>query len=302
MNRRTFLAAAVGVGLAGCSDAQSVEEEKATPTLTPAEIPGDPDGGPTSRFNADDPCPPRSSCFHRQDATNPASLELQVDPERFTADERDGELRLRCRGPETWIFESDYRLLKYTGHRWARISHPRLLHAQSILLEPGDRFDREFSIENRFGVELLGEGRYACAQAAYAVGAEAEGGKLTAALFEVEGTSYEPTPTRDDVDRDGETVRLNGDGSDTTFVVERGTGPAAGATELVPEVVGARSLLRETVPRLGDEIATVRATTGDASRGMIYLQQAAATPVEIDAEATFQFDGVEFGVRIEEAG
>ncbi len=298
MHRRAFLAAAAATAVVGCSDGRPDPAEESTPTVTPAAVPDDPAGGDLeSAFGSDAPCPADATCFHRIDTDEPDELVLAVDPERFAEDDRDGDLVLRNYGSETWTFESDYRLMKYTGHRWAVISRPRLLEAGSIWLAPGDRIHRQFSIENTFGVERLGEGRYVCLQRAYVDGREVEGADSVAALFEVEGAAYEPVPTRDDVDRRGGTIRVGDLESNVAFVLERHE--QSDTVTLVPEVIGARSVLRETIPRLGDGVTEVRAYLSDAGRGFGYLQQAVVEAVVINQATVFEFDGIPFQGRVE---
>ena len=296
LERREFIAVTTGVGFAGCSRTDFTEApDEETPTVTPAAVP---DEGAASdigsRFGPDAPCPTDTSCFHNDSS----ELVLVVDPERFDTDSRVGVSTLRNRGTNTWDFVSDYHIHKHTGSRWVRVSRPRVLDRGGIRVPPGSEIRRELTIQDVFGIEILGKGLYACTQAAYRVGAGDEGTDRVAGLFEVEGTSYTPTPTRGDTVRENGTVHIGENRSEPVFVVERSSKAEPEGVPLVPEAVGSRPVLRESVPRLGGATDEVRTYITDATRGMEYLQQAMARPTVVDADTVFEFDGIDFTAEV----
>jgi hypothetical protein len=300
MDRRSFLAA-LAAGLAGCgTDDRSAPPES---TVTPLDVP---EAAPRadgqlsvdeSRFGAGTPAPGDVRPFHRLEPDY--GVGLVPNRERFSPAAPSAPIRLRNRRSEPLWVPSGWSLRKYTGHRWVRIPGSPLDRG-GIRLDPGESWRRRHRIRRVFDLPVLGPGLYARTREVR-LADDTVGGEAVAVgfLFEVEGTDYEVTATRN-AKRDRDTARLStSDYVDGTAVFERVDADPASAASLVPEAVGAVPPFREGIPLL-KSVETVRVSTASTSLTYELLARSTVREVAVGPETPLELRGTVFAVRVEE--
>lgn len=298
MRRRTVLVA-LGVGIAGCSGGRDSES---TPTLTPADVPDDEtaERGPLtpaeSRFDADTPTPEGVRLFH--ELSGDEAMAIEPSRELFTPETTSAPIRLRNDRDSALYVSSGWDLRKYTGSRWVRILAPHINRGGLASVGPNTVWRRRHTITNVFGLPVLGPGLYARIEDVRIDNGEIGGESVPlGALFEVSGTRYEVRPTGDPrVDGDVATL-VRSPLAEQTVVFERVEADPADAVAVVPEVIGAIPMFRDTIPLLS-EVGSVRINTASAPLVFQYLAEAPVRPIEVGPETLLEHDGIVFTVRI----
>lgn len=300
MRRRTVLVA-LATGISGCSGGRDSES---TPTVTPVGVPDGEasDGGPlspaNSRFDADTPKPEGTRLFHE-----PGDKRMAVEPSRelFTPERNSAPIRLRNDRNEALYVSSGWGLRKYTGSRWVRILAPHINRGGLTSVGPNTVWRRRHRITNVFTLPVLGPGLYARIEDVRIDNGEIGGESIRiGALFEVTGTDYEVRPTGSPrIDRDvARLVRTPP--AEETIVFERVGGDPDDAVSVVPEVIGAIPMFRDTIPLLS-EVRSVRINTASAPLVFQYLSEAPVRAVDVGTETRFEHDGIVFTVRTVDA-
>lgn len=294
-SRRTFLAG-VAAALAGCSG-QAREE---TATVTPAPVP-DAEGTPASRsvgdsrFDASTPVPEGIVMFHRlSEDTQP----LVVTPTRelFTPEATTGRMVVRNHGTESLFVSIDWRLLKYTGHRWVEIRSPQVGRSGVAPVAPGETWARDHRIESVFNLATLGPGLYARVETAR-FQESSERQPPVGALFEVAGTTFEFDPARPATIENG-VARVAFSDADSELVFERTE--ATNPVELVPEAVGAIPVFRDSIPYL-EQAEEVRLRTASAAVAAEDIGITTVRDVDVELGEPLRVAGRTFRLRVEES-
>lgn len=297
VSRRAFLVG-LAAATAGCSDRTgSVGGDE--PTLTPAPVPGTaPENVPVgdTRFDDSTPTPDGAVMFHRLDPDTELPVVVRPSRELYTPEATTGEMLVRNSGSESLFVNIDWRLLKYTGHRWLEIRSPQVGRSGIAPVDPTEAWAREHRIENVFSLSTLGPGLYARIETARFQGSS-ERQPPVGALFEVMDTTFEFTPARpativDDV----AWVRFSDAPSELVF--ERTT--ADDPIELVPEAVGAIPVFRDSIPYLS-EVPEVRLRTASASVAAEDIGLTTARDVAIEPGEPLEVASTTFTLRVEES-
>lgn len=301
MRRRTVLVA-LASGLAGCSGGRDTEP---TPTVTPVGVPEDAgvDTGPLSpaesRFGADTPVPAGVRLFHRLSGDE----EMAVEPSRelFSPETTSAPIRLRNDRSSELYVSSGWGLRKFTGRRWVRILAPHINRGGLASVEPNTVWRRQHSITNVFSLPVLGPGLYARIEDVRIDNGEIGGESVPlGALFEVTGTEYEVRPMGEP-QVDGEVATLvRSHLAERTVVFERVDADPSAAVSVVPEVIGAIPMFRDTIPLLS-AVRSVRINTASAPLVYQYLAEAPVPAVDVGPETLFEHDGIVFTVRVIDA-
>ncbi|MFW5964698.1 MAG: hypothetical protein ACOCQM_07510 [Natronomonas sp.] len=301
MRRRTVLVA-LTAGLAGCS---SGGESQSTPTVTPLGVPEDDgsDSGPLSpaesRFDADTPTPEGVRLFHR--LSGDEKMAVEPNRELFTPEQSSAPIRLRNDRDTALYVSSGWGLRKYTGSRWVRILAPHINRGGLTSVDPNSVWRRRHSITGVFSLPVLGPGLYARIEDVRVNNGDIGGESVPlGALFEVSGTDYEVRPTGSPrIDGDVATL-VRSPLAERTVVFERVDTDPENAVSVVPEVIGAIPMFRDTIPLLS-EVRSVRINTSSASLVFQYLSEAPVRAVEVGPETRLEHDGVVFTVRTVDA-
>lgn len=300
LSRRALLVA-LGAGLTGCSS--QPEEVDHRETVTPVGVPEETLAPETvveighSRFALEEPCPGETVCFHRLEAGDEPEAVLLPGQEAFGPESTDETFWIRNASDDELFVDVGWELLKYTGHRWVTVRAPQVSRSGIVTVEPSETWQRPHSIRRVFGLPTLGPGLYARRESV-----RFEAGVITtrppiAALFEVEGTTFELRPRRQATVADG-VARVETRGSATELVVERAD-RSVEPTVLVPEVVGAIPVFRDSIPHL--EVAPeVRIESSSARLALEYLSASTVRDVEVGAGDPVTFGDRVFRVRIED--
>ncbi|WP_178917226.1 hypothetical protein [Natronomonas gomsonensis] len=301
MRRRTVLAA-LAAGLAGCSGGR---ESDSTPTVTPVGVPEDEgsDSGPLSpadsRFDADTPTPEGVRLFH--ELSGDEKMAVEPNRELFTPEAPSAPIRLRNDRDTALYVSSGWGLQKYTGSRWVRILAPHINRGGLTSVDPNSVWRRRHNITNVFSLPVLGPGLYARIEDVRVDNGEIGGENVPlGALFEVSGTDYEVRPTG--------SPRIDGDVAtlvwsplaERTVVFERVDDDPEDAVSVVPEVIGAIPMFRDTIPLLS-EVRSVRINTASAPLVFQYLSEAPVRAVEVGPETRLEHEETVFTVRTVDA-
>ncbi|MCY4729254.1 hypothetical protein KY092_01635 [Natronomonas gomsonensis] len=297
MRRRTVLAA-LAAGLAGCSGGR---ESESTPTVTPVGVPEDTggDNGPLSptdsRFDADTPTPEGVRLFHQ--LSGDERMAVEPNRELFTAERSSAQIRLRNDRDTALYVSSGWGLRKYTGSRWVRILAPHINRGGLTSVDPNSVWRRRHNITNVFSLPVLGPGLYARIEDVRVDNGEIGGESVRlGALFEVSGTDYEVRPAGSPrIDGDVATL-VRSPLAERTVVFERVDDDPESAVPVVPEVIGAIPMFRDTIPLLS-EVRSVRINTASAPLVFQYLSEAPVRAVDVGPETRLEHDGTVFTVR-----
>lgn len=295
-SRRTFLAG-IAAALGGCSG-QAREDRT---TVTPAPVPDSgetPVGRPLgeSRFDETVPEPDGVTMFHRLEEDSQLPVVVTPSQELYTPEEPTGQMVVRNSGTESLFVSIDWRLLKYTGHRWVEIRSPRIVRSGIAPVEPGETWVRGHRIESVFGLTALGPGLYARVETAR-FQETLERQPPTGALFEVMDTTFEFNPARPATIENG-IARVAFSDADSELVFERAD--ASDPVELVPEAVGAISVFRDSIPYL-EKASEVRLRTALASVAAEDIGLTTVRDVDIELGEPLRVDGRTFRLRVEES-
>lgn len=295
-SRRAFLAG-LAAALGGCSGRTRQE----TPTVTPAPVPEvESEPGSVSvddsRFDASTPVPGGVVMFHHLDETARPLVAAMPSRELFTPDATMGEMFVRNRGADPLFVSLDWRLLKYTGHRWIEIRSPQVGRSGIFPVDPGGTWTRSHRIESVFSLSMLGPGLYARVETVRFQDSN-ESHPPVGALFEVSGTSVAFDPGRPAKIEDG-VARVSFSDAASELVFERTT--ADDPTELVPEAVGALPAFRNSIPYL-EEVPEVRLRTISAGIAAEDIGVTTVRDVDVELGDPLHVAGHTFRLRVEES-
>jgi hypothetical protein len=301
MRRRTVLAA-LAAGLAGCSGGR---ESEPTPTVTPVGVPAEDgsDSGPLppadSRFDADTPTPEGVRLFHQ--LSGDEKMAVEPNRELFTPEAPSAPIRLRNDRDTALYVSSGWGLRKFTGSRWVRILAPHINRGGLTSVDPNSVWRRRHSITNVFSLPVLGPGLYARIEDVRIDNGEIGGESVPlGALFEVSGTDYEVRPAGSPrIDGDVATL-VRSPLAERTVVFERVDDDPESAVPVVPEVIGAIPMFRDTIPLLS-EVRSVRINTASAPLVFQYLAEAPVRAVDEGPKTRLEHDGIVFTVRTVDA-
>jgi hypothetical protein len=297
-SRRGVLAG-LAAALGGCSG--RARREARTPTVTPVPVPdtGEDSGGipiGDSRFGPSVPVPEGVVMFHHLDETAQSLVVLTPSRERYTPEATTGEMIVQNYGADPLFVNFDWRLLKYTGHRWIEIRSPQIDRSGIYPVDPGKSWTRLHRIETVFNLATLGPGLYARVETARFQDTN-ESHPPVGALFEVRGTDFEFDPVRPAKIEDG-VARVVFSDAPSELVFERVD--AADPTELVPEAVGANPIFRDSVPYLR-EVPEVRLRTASAAVAAEDIALTTARDVGVEPGDPLQVGSMTFTLRVEKS-
>ncbi|MEF8914699.1 hypothetical protein [Natronomonas sp.] len=293
---RAFLAG-LAAALGGCSG----RARRETPTVTPVPIPDvESESGSISvdgsRFDASAPAPEGVVMFHHLDETAQQLVAAMPSRELFTPDATAGEMFVRNRGADPLFVNLDWRLLKYTGHRWVEIRSPQVGRSGIFPVDPGETWTRPHRIEGVFSLSMLGPGRYARVETVRFQDSD-ESHPPVGALFEVGGTTVEFDPGRPAKIEDG-VARVSFSDASSELVFERTA--ADDPTELVPEAVGAIPAFRNSIPSL-EEVPEVRLRTISVGVAAEDIGLTTVRDIDVELGEPLRVGGRTFRLRVEES-
>lgn len=297
VSRRGFLAGLAAV-TAGCSDRTGRSDGRG-PTVTAAPVPETTPvtvGVEESRFGPSTPAPEGVSLFHQLESDDTPTVVAVPSRELFTPEATTGQLSVQNVGSEPLFVSIDWRLMKFTGHRWLEILSPQVGRAGINPIDPGERWARSHRIERVFGLATLGPGLYARLETARFQGSS-DRQPPVGALFEVAGTTFEFDPARPATIEDG-VARVRFSDASSELVFERTE--AEDPTELVPEAVGAIPVFRDSIPYL-EEAPEVRLRTASASVAAEDIGLTTARDVAVEPGEPLQVGSKTFTLRVEES-
>jgi len=296
--RRRALLSLGALGLTGCVGGPATETATESPTEPPTEPPTD---SPTSTDPPGTPPqvgvqPADSDCPAGDDAARVVCVP-ETDPDAvpmaLTADARSATL------PATRIFTLDnetnatFTTNPYGWSLWKRVDGtwhhlvPDVMPEPAMLLEPGGSYDwelsaeheqppdpeaRYFSWDSSGTVGGLGGGEYAFTVDGWFEGGSYEAKTVFGVLlqFDAPKLELEPTVRVTGHSRDGHTVTVRGEGSDSEdarkaeFVLER-VEEASDPRELIPEQAVHDYRLRNTLPYFEQGVERVRYVADEAT-------------------------------------
>ncbi|QLD84188.1 hypothetical protein HWV23_00200 [Natronomonas halophila] len=296
VSRRAFLTG-VAAAAAGCNS----RNREVTETVTPVPIPESEESSAgmavaDSRFDESTPVPDGVRMFHRIDTESPQQVLLRPTREVFTPAAPTGQMLVRNHGSEPLFVSIDWRMFKYTGHRWLEIRSPQIGRSGINPVDPGDAWARAHRIESVFSLATLGPGLYARVETAR-FQQTSEDQPPVGALFEVADTTFEFDPARPATIEDG-VARVAFSDADSELVFERTE--ASDPVELVPEAVGAIPIFRDSIPYL-DDAPEVRLRTASAAVAAEDIGITTVRDVDVELGDPLRVAGRTFRVRVAES-